>query len=470
MSQISVVILGAGPAGLSAGYELAKKGVAVNIVEKDSIVGGISRTVEHNGFRFDIGGHRFFTKMDRVNKLWDEILGDEFLTRPRISRIYYNHKFFDYPLKISNTFKNLGPIKSFEFFLSYLGSKIQPYPREDNLEQWVSNRFGRKLYRAFFKTYTEKVWNIPCDQIEAEWAAQRIKGLSFSSAVRAALLGNSNGKIKSLIDEFKYPRLGPGQMYETMAEKIREIGGKMIMNTRVTKLTKTDNTLASVEVTDSDGTTQTLTADHILSSIPLTELVQIIDDSVPDHVCRAAEKLSYRSLLTINLMMNRPESFPDTWIYIHSPKVKVGRVQCFKNWSPHMVPDSDQSSLGLEYFCTEGDSLWNAADADLVELGKNEIAQLELADPTTVFDAFVIRTPKTYPVYMANYREHLAAIKDYVTPITNLQCIGRNGMFKYNNMDHSILTGLLAADNILGADNDLWTVNTETAYHEQTEN
>jgi len=467
MSDKKVVIMGAGPAGLSAGYELAKKGISVTIIEKDNVVGGISRTVCRNDFRFDIGGHRFFTKIDRVNELWQEVLADEFLRRPRLSRIYYNNKFFNYPLKPTNALMGLGVFNSMSIFASFVATKIKPYKQEDTFEQWVSNRFGKKLYRIFFKTYTEKVWGIPCDQIEAEWAAQRIKGLSLVSAVKAALFGDKGKSIKTLIEEFDYPRFGPGQMYETMAAKIKEMGGEILMNTSVDGLVETDRRITGVKITNSDGQQQTIEGTDILSSIPLTELVKMFS-SAASEVVEAADKLSYRSLLTVNLMMNRPETFPDTWIYIHSPDVKVGRVQCFKNWSPDMVPAGEVSSLGLEYFCSEGDDLWNAADEDLVSLGKSEIDKLALADSNTVFDAFVIRTPKTYPVYSTDYNKHLSKLKDFVCTISNLQCIGRNGMFKYNNMDHSILSGLLAADNIQGANNDLWAINTEEEYHEET--
>lgn len=458
--------MGAGPAGLSAGYELAKRGVTVTIIEKDNVVGGISRTVCHNDFRFDIGGHRFFTKINRVNNLWQEVLPDEFLRRPRLSRIYYNNKFFNYPLKPMNALMGLGIFNSLSILVSFVATKIKPYAHEDTFEQWVSNRFGKKLYRIFFKTYTEKVWGIPCDQIEAEWAAQRIKGLSLVSAIKAALFGDKGKKITTLIEEFDYPRFGPGQMYETMAEKIKAMGGEILMNCSVDGLVEADGKVTGVKITDNDNQKRTIEGTDILSSIPLTELVKMFK-SAPSEVIEAADKLSYRSLLTVNLMMNRGETFPDTWIYIHSPDVKVGRVQCFKNWSPDMVPSGDVSSLGLEYFCSEGDQLWNTADEDLVSLGKDEIDKLSLADSGTVFDAFVIRTPKTYPVYSIDYTNYLVKLKDYVCTISNLQCIGRNGMFKYNNMDHSILSGLLAVDNILGANNDLWAINTQDQYHEE---
>lgn len=467
MTDRKTVIIGCGPAGLAAGYELAKRGESVVCIEQDDTVGGISRTLEHNGYRFDIGGHRFFTKLSRVNDLWHEVLKDDFLRRPRLSRIYYNNKFFNYPLKPTNALMGLGIFNSFTILASYFVSKVRPYPNEDTFEQWVSNRFGKKLYNTFFKTYTEKVWGIPCSDIQAEWAAQRIKGLSLSSAIKNALFGSRGKKIKTLIDEFDYPRLGPGQMYEAMAERIAEMGGTVLMKTRVVKLNWAGSGIASVVVRDAQGSETVIEATHFLSSTPVTDLVRYISEDVPAEVIAAAESLKYRSLLTVNLMLDQRETFPDTWIYIHSPDVKVGRIQCFKNWSPDMVPSDDVSSIGLEYFCTEGDQLWAAEDEELVQLAKDEIAKLKLADPTAVSDAFVYRCPKTYPVYSMDYQGHLEKIRDYLRGVGNLQCIGRNGMFKYNNMDHSIMSGLLAADNIMGANNNLWDINTDEEYNEE---
>ncbi len=467
MVKRKIVILGGGPAGLAAGYELAKRGEPVVCIEKDRLVGGISKTVCRKGFRFDIGGHRFFTKIQRVDDLWREILPDDFLKRPRLSRIYYNNRFFHYPLKPANALAGLGLFTSGGILASYFASKVHPYPEEKTFEQWVSNRFGKKLYRIFFKTYTEKVWGIPCHEIAAEWAAQRIKGLSLSSAVRAAVFGDKRKKIKTLIEEFDYPRYGPGQMYETMAKKIQEYGGQVLLGREVRKMHREGPKILSVEVQDEQGQTERIEGSHFLSSLPISQLPQMGDGDLPEAVARAGEKLSYRSLLTVNLMIQQPELFPDTWIYIHSPEVKVGRVQCFKNWSPWMVPNENVSSLGMEYFCDENDGLWNTSDKDLICMAREEIQKLELAAKGAVTDAFVIRCSKTYPVYSIGYETNLQIIKEYLSGISNLQCIGRNGMFKYNNMDHSILSGLLAADNILGGQNDLWAINTEEEYHEQ---
>lgn len=468
MSTRRIIIIGCGPAGLAAGYELSKRGEQVVCLEKDNIVGGISRTICRNGFRFDIGGHRFFTKIDSVNELWHEVLGDDFLRRPRLSRIYYNNKFFNYPLKPTNALFGLGFLNSIGILASFIAGKIKPHPKEKTFEQWVSNRFGKKLYRIFFKTYTEKVWGIPCSEIQAEWAAQRIKGLSLSSAVKTALFGDKQKKIKTLIQEFDYPRLGPGQMYETMAEKIRQMGGKVLLGQNVAEVSSGNNRIVSVTTQTQDGQRDVIEGTDFISSMPINELALAIQPGSTEKVTDTAKKLSYRSLLTVNLMMNQKECFPDTWIYIHSPEVQIGRVQCFKNWSPYMVPDENQSSLGLEYFCSEGDALWSMPDSALIELSKKEIKRLGLVNPDIVFDAFVVRMPKTYPVYSMDYRKHLAILRQYLEGFQNLQCIGRNGLFKYNNMDHSILSAQLAVDNLFGADNDIWAVNTEQDYHEQT--
>ncbi|MHB8788721.1 MAG: NAD(P)/FAD-dependent oxidoreductase [Desulfobulbaceae bacterium] len=465
----TVLIIGGGPSGLTAAYQCGKKKLAAVCFEADTILGGISRTVEYRGFRFDVGGHRFFTKIQAVNEIWQEVLGNEFLTRPRLSRIFYNGRFFFYPLQPWNALAGLGLINSLRILGSYVKARLFPARPEDNFERWVSNRFGHYLYRIFFKTYTEKVWGIPCDQIQAEWAAQRIKGLSLWSAVMNSL-HKPKKVIKSLISEFRYPRLGPGQMYETMARKAEELGSEIRLNSRVHRIHHANRRITAVTVLASaEGGQQEyrMEGSDVISSMPLTELVLRLDPPPPPEVMAAARSLRFRGLLTVNLLIDQPQQLPDTWLYIHDPSVNVGRIQFFANWSPFMVPGPDKSSMGMEYFCWEDDRLWSMDDGDLIRLAKEEISRLGLIDPAKVFDGFVIRMAKSYPVYDSEYRRHVAVLKNYLDRFANLQLCGRYGLFKYNNMDHSILTAMYAVENILGASHDVWSINADDEYHEE---
>jgi len=468
MERADVIIFGAGPAGLAAGLYLARKGKKVLLTEKESRVGGISKTIEYKGCRFDLGGHRFFTKSKEVNDLWNETLGADFLTRPRSSRIYYRNKFFDYPLKPMNALTGLGVFTSLRILGSYLYIKVFPYKEEKTFEEWVSNRFGKKLYNIFFKTYTEKLWGIPCTEIRAEWAAQRIKGLSMRSLIKNSLFPDRTGKIKTLIEEFKYPRHGPGMMYERMAENVQKAGGALLLETEVVRINRNGDFRAeSVILTGKNGE-KTFFADNFISSMPITELIKRLDPPAPPEVLEAARALKYRSFLTVNVILNCPENpFPDTWIYIHSPEIRMGRIQNFRNWSPEMVDDPGKTALGLEYFCTEGDALWNTKDEELMKLGLKELEELKLGRAADFVDGFIARVPKAYPVYDAPYPENIRVIREYLANFKNLQPIGRYGMFKYNNMDHSILTGLYAARNLLGANYDIWEVNTDKEYQEE---
>ncbi|MCP3871931.1 MAG: NAD(P)/FAD-dependent oxidoreductase, partial [Desulfobacteraceae bacterium] len=392
------------------------------------------------------------------------VLGEDFLLRPRLSRIFYNGTFYNYPLQASNALLGLGIINSFLMGCSYLKSRVFPVLPEENFEQWVTNRFGSKLYHTFFKTYTEKVWGIDCRQIRAEWAAQRIKGLSLWSAVMNALFKKKTS-IKTLIDEFHYPRLGPGQMYETMAEKAIDLGAQLHLNHRVKSLIHRGGRIQSVVVENSNKEICEEGTDFI-STMPISTLITSLCPAPAEDVVNAAKALRYRALLTINLLIDEPQQLPDTWIYVHDPTVKMGRIQCFANWSPHMVPDN-KASLGLEYFCWEGDEIWTMADTDLIQLGKKEINRLGLIDTSKIFDAFVVRMPKCYPVYDEHYAKHIETIKNYLKQFENLQLCGRYGLFKYNNMDHSILTALYAVKNILGSNYDVWDVNADDDYHEE---
>jgi protoporphyrinogen oxidase len=463
------VIMGAGPAGLSCGYNVAKSGLDTILLESDSQVGGISKTIQYKGYYFDLGGHRFFTKFGEVKKLWSEVLGENFRKTPRLSRIYYKNKFFDYPLTAMNALLGVGIMNTAGILCSYIHSKISPYPREETFEQWVSNRFGKKLYSIFFKTYTEKVWGIPCSSIQAEWAAQRIKGLSLTTAIKNALLKPKNSDIKTLINEFDYPAYGPGMMYNEMKNKIEKLGGKVVLNTRVTAVHHEDFKVKSIEITDTAGHMQVIEGTDFISSIPITELIGILKPAPDPEVLEAARGLSYRSLITIDVIVDRKDVFPDNWIYIHSPEVKLGRIQNFKNWSSPMVPDPAKTSLGLEYFCTENDDFWNMRDEELFRLAASEVEKIRICSASDIQDYTVVRVPKAYPVYTTGYKSLVAVIESYFKKFENLQPVGRYGLFKYNNMDHSILTGLYAAKNIVsGAYTlDTWSVNTDEEYQEE---
>jgi len=462
-----VVVLGAGPAGLTAAYLLSKEGISTTVLEGDTVVGGISRTAQYKGYRFDIGGHRFFTKITPVEDLWHEILGEEFISVPRMSRIHYNGKYFDYPLKAKNALMGLGIFEAVRILASYLRWHWKPYPVEENFEQWVTNRFGKRLYEIFFKTYTEKVWGMPCTELRAEWAAQRIQGLSLAKAIlSAASLNRRSTKIKTLIHEFQYPRFGPGQMWETCRDRIREMGNEVLMEHWAHTIEHADGRVQAVVARTPKGDRR-FECDHLISTLPIKGLVEAFSPDVPAPVAAAGKGLGYRDFLTVALMVEAEDLFPDNWIYIHTPGVKVGRIQNFNNWSKAMVPVPGMTCLGLEYFCFEGDGLWSSADADLVALATRELEALGLARPEQIKDGAVIRMPKAYPVYDSMYRGHLDVIRGFIDPLANLHTVGRNGMHKYNNQDHSMLTAMMAVWNMMGAEHDIWEVNTDYEYHEE---
>jgi UDP-galactopyranose mutase len=466
--QPDVVIIGAGPAGLTAAYQLAKRGLRSTVLESDDTVGGISRTVEREGWRFDIGGHRFFTKVQAVEDLWHEILPDEdFLKRPRLSRIFYKGKLFDYPLKPINALKGLGILEAVRCVLSYVWARIRPPKDQTNFEGWTSARFGFRLYRIFFKTYTEKLWGVPATTIQADWAAQRIKNLSLFKAIWNAVNPRKNQTdVTSLIDEFQYPKLGPGMMWERCRDLVEAEGTKVVMEAKVTAIHHEGGRAVGVTAVTEDATTR-YDATHVVSSMPISGLLKAMDPPVPAHVLAAAEALGYRDFLTVALVVPESASFPDNWIYVHSPEVKLGRIQNFGSWSPYLVKDG-RTCLGLEYFVFEGDELWSAPDEELIERGTRELAILGLVEPSAVEAGYVVRMPKAYPMYDDAYKANVQVLRDWLTAnAPNVFPVGRNGMHKYNNQDHSMLTAMLSVENILGASHDIWSVNVEEEYHEE---
>ena len=465
-----IAIIGAGPAGLTAAYLLGKAGnFDVDVFEKDPVyVGGISRTESYKGFHFDIGGHRFFSKSKEVEDFWTEILGDDMLERPRSSRIYYNHLFFSYPLKAIEALRKLGVWESALCVFSYLKAKFLPIKNPANFEDWVTNHFGKRLFRIFFKTYTEKVWGIDCKKISADWAAQRIKGLSLTTAIKHALQFSdeaSSSQIKTLIDSFRYPKFGPGQMWETCKAKAESMGVRVHMGESLQQLLQEHNGKWAIQT----GTEKTFAGyDYLISSAPLRNLVQALANPVSSSLKKAADSLCYRDFITVVLILKDRKSFNDNWIYIHDPSVKVGRIQNFKSWSPYMVPDESMVCYGLEYFCFEGDNLWNSSNETLTELGKKEIEKIGLATAGEILDSYVVRQPKAYPVYDQHYQANVSIIKKELQQFEGLIMTGRNGMHKYNNQDHSMMTAMLAVKNIIAGKQiyDLWNVNQDAEYHE----
>lgn len=478
---LSVVIIGAGPAGLTAGYCLLQQAptAQVTVLEADpEYVGGIARTVNYKGFRFDIGGHRFFSKSKRVEDFWSEILPNDMLDRPRSSRIFYRGQLFSYPLKAFEALFKLGIFEAARCMGSYAKARMFPIPDVRSFEDWVTNMFGQRLYTIFFKTYTEKVWGMDCKDISADFAAQRIKGLSMATAIKHALFPAKKPKdrkdtVKTLIDTFRYPRLGPGMMWEVCAEKIEAMGGKVLKDKSVNRCTWDEKTKTwNVTAVSSDGTETQFTAGHLISSAALHDLGKAIEPKPSSASLNAADSLKYRDFLTVVLVMKERNIFSDNWIYIHEPGVNVGRIQNFKSWSPELVPDPELACYGLEYFCFEGDGLWASSDEELIKLGAAELEKLGLAKSADVIDGCVVRQIKAYPVYDDSYTEHQATIREeFEQQFPTLHMVGRNGMHKYNNQDHAMMTAMLTVENIIAGRriHDVWQVNQDAEYHESGE-
>jgi protoporphyrinogen oxidase len=454
----NILIIGAGPAGLAAAHELVRQGVTPHVIEGLSRPGGLSRTEEHAGYRFDLGGHRFLTQMPEIGRLWQDMLGPDLLTVHRQSRIYYGGRFFRYPLQAWDTFSRLGPMESARILASYVQTRLSPPDGDDTFEQWVTRRFGSRLYETFFKTYTEKVWGMPCNELRADWAAQRIKGLSLITAVISALGLGSNAK--TLSDHFLYPRLGPGMMWERFADEVSAAGGQVSLHSRVHKVVHSGSRIDHVVVQNAAGE-RVIPCQALISSMPLDDLVASLVPAPPAEVQAAARRLRHRAFAIVQVAIDRPDLFPYHWIYVHDPTVKVGRIQNFGNWSAELLPARSKSSLGLEYFCSVGDDIWSLSDAELIALASRELEALGLADPRWIQGATVVRHAKAYPIYDETYRESVDTIRAYLRGIENLQTIGRSGMHRYNNLDHSMMTGILAARNLTGAHHDLWEINAD---------
>ena len=463
-----LLILGGGPAGLSRAYEFMRHGRRSLVWDKNDAIGGLCRTIAYKGYRFDIGPHRFYTKNDEVDKLWHDILAPDVVRVKRLTRIYYKNKFFEYPIKPLNALRGLGLYTSFKAGLSYLAAQWRPSGTPArNFEDWIIRKFGKVLYRIFFKTYTEKVWGLPCTEIGSEWAAQRIKGLSLPSAIRTALFGQRRGKkqIKTLIDAFDYPRTGAGLVYEKMSELIRAGGSTIMTDTAATRFLRQGSRV--VRAWGGDEPSQNVEVEHLFSSIPLTEFILKLDPPPPDEVLKAARALYYRDHITVNLILNRPSAFPDNWIYVHSPEVKIARIADYGNFSKDMLANERGTCVSVEYFAFADEDLWKMDDAALIQFASEELDKLGLIRPNEIDDGFVVREKDSYPVYYVGHEPEFEKIRKYVDTFDNVTLIGRGGMFKYNNQDHSILTGLLAARNYLGADHNLWDVNTEQEYLEE---
>ncbi len=461
-----VIVIGAGPAGLSCAYELSKRGVEVTVFEASNHVGGMARSFDLWGQRVDLGPHRFFSKQKEINTFFKELIKDDYTLVDRQTRIFYNGKYFHYPLKFGNVLQNLSLITIFQILWDYLIQTIHPIKNPKNLEEWISNRFGKKLYTIFFKHYSEKLWGVPCTQIDADWAAQRIKTLSLIQAVISAIFKNKGKKHKTLVDQFAYPHNGSGTLYERAANSIENNKGSVLFNTPIKRvlLNPDNNKACGVELNDGSM----VEADFVVSTMPLTTLIKGFNNT-PASVKTASNLLYFRNTILVYFEVEEKELFEDNWLYIHSPDVKLGRITNFRNWCPTLNKGKETTILALEYWCFKEDPMWSQNDDDIITLAKSELLNIKLSKKEiNIINSKVIRVPKCYPVYETGYQENLNIIIDYLKTIENLLPIGRYGSFKYNNQDHSIFMGLMAAEKITGNSSiDLWDINTDTEYQEE---
>ena len=470
-TEAPIYILGGGPAGLAAAYTLAQQGQTVVVVEREGRVGGLAKSITYQGFILDYGPHRFYTKLAPVLKLWDEVLGTEQVTVPRLTRIYYGGKYFNYPLKAVEALSALGLVETGRILFSYLHSRLFPKVNPKNFSEWVTARFGSRLFEIFFEAYTEKLWGIPCAEISADWAAQRIKGLSLLKAIRNAVLGN-DGQVKTLIDQFQFPRLGSGQLYDQMSAQLQAQGQTILLHTEVVRLHHQGHRVTNLTLRDSlTGAESTVPCGGVIASVPLNQLVgQMLSPPAPSETQAAAASLKFRNTILVYLIVAGQHLFPDNWLYINEPSVQVGRVTNFANWSPDMVPQVQQTPLCCEYWCNFGDPMWTQTEAELLQLAEQELRRIGLLHQEPIVGGFVLRLPRTYPVYTGDYQAALRTIQAYLQPFENLQLVGRYGAFKYNNQDHSLLMGIMAAENVVRpGQHDLWAVNSDSEYVEEAQ-
>lgn len=464
-----IYILGAGRAGLAAAYTLTQQGQTVVVAEQDSKVGGLAKSIEYQGFILDLGPHRFYTKILPVIKLWNEVLGSDRVTVSRLTRIYYSGKYFSYPLKALEVLFALGLVENIRIFFSYLAAKLLPNRHPGNFSEWVTAKFGKRLFEIFFEAYTEKLWGIPCTEISAEWAAQRIKGLSLLKALRTAFFG-SDGKVKSPIDQFQFPRLGSGQLYDKISDYLLEKNQEILLNTEVVRVHEYNNRVTQLTLRNRHtGVESTVGCSAVISSVPLNTLVEKMILPRPcKQILLLARSLKFRNTILVYLIVEGSQLFPDNWLYINEPSVSVGRVTNFANWSPQMLPNHHQTPLCCEYWCNFGEPIWQQPEAELLSLAEQELRKIGLLRNEKIAAGFAVRLPRTYPIYAGDYKHILSEIKTYIKQFENLQVVGRYGAFKYNNQDHSLLMGILAAQNVLSpGKHNLWEVNPDSEYVEE---